>query len=431
MVIITENGKHMKSRKNYILLSGALFFFFVTWSFWFSLFPIWLNQHLGLNGTDTGIIFSVNAIGALCLQPIYGYIQDKLGLKKNLVLILSLLLMLIAPFMIYVYAPLLVSNLYLGVALGAIYLGGVFFAGIGALESYIERISRISQFEFGQARMWGSLGWAFATFWAGRLITIDPDYNFYLASASATCCFILIALVKIESASPTTRDILKHQAESLSFNDALTLLKMPKFYAFVVYIMGCACIYGVYDQQFSVYFASHFTTVEEGNRMYGNLNSLQVFLEAGGMFLAPFIVNKIGPKNGLVFAGFVMAFRIIGSGMIESTYGISAMKLLHAVELPILLISIFKYFNQHFDSRLSATLYLFGFNFIAQVFTSILSPIVGASYDRIGFAETYIFLGISVTAFALLSCFTLEKSTNKDISDKENSSLTIQKKAAV
>lgn len=421
----------MKIQKNYVLLSGALFFFFVSWSFWGSLFPIWLHQHLNLNGTETGIIFSVNAIGALLFQPVYGFLQDKLGLKKNLVVLIGFSLILIAPFMIYIYAPLLVSNIYLGAVLGSIYLGGVYFAGIGALESYIERISRISKFEFGQARMWGSLGWAFATFWAGRLMNLNPDYNFYLASIAGVLCFICLMLVRVDNASATTKNVLQQQASSLSFQDVFTLLKMKKFYAFVVYIMGCACIYGVYDQQFAVYFSSQFSTIEEGNRMYGNLNSLQVFLEAGGMFLAPFIVNKIGPKNGLVFAGFVMAFRIIGSGLVETTYGISAMKLLHAVELPILLVAIFKYFNQHFDSRLSATLYLFGFNFVSQVLTSVLSPIVGASYDRIGFSETYIYLGISVAAFALLSCFTLKKSINKDTTEPKDPSINTTEKATV
>ena len=33
--------------------------------------------------------------------------------------------------------------------------------------------------------------------------------------------------------------------------------------------------------------------------MYGFLNSLQVFLEAGGMFLAPLLVNRIGAKQAV------------------------------------------------------------------------------------------------------------------------------------
>ncbi|MDC2887592.1 MFS transporter [Psychrosphaera sp. G1-22] len=70
------------SDRNYWLLSLALFSFFLTWSFSFSLFPIWLNQAAGLNGENMGIIFSLNAVAALFIMPFYGFIQDKLGLKN-------------------------------------------------------------------------------------------------------------------------------------------------------------------------------------------------------------------------------------------------------------------------------------------------------------------------------------------------------------
>jgi len=412
----------LSKNRNFILLSATLFFFFVTWSFWFSLFPIWLSQHLGLDGANTGIIYSLNAVGALCLQPLYGYIQDRLGLKKHLMWFIASLLIFVGPFIIYVYGPLLQANIFAGAAAGAVYLGAAFFAGVGAIETYVERVGRVSNYEFGKARMWGSLGWAFATFFAGTLININPNINFWLASVSAMIAAVMIMLVKFDN-TDTNSDV---EANPVRVGDLFALLKMPRFHAFALYIFGCACIYGVYDQQFAIYFSSQFATVEEGNRMFGYLNSLQVFLEAGGMFLAPFLVNRIGAKNSLILAGFIMASRIIGSGLVETAMGISAMKLLHAVELPILLIAVFKYFSKNFDTRLASTLYLFGFQFVIQVFTSFLSPLVGKSYDTIGFQQTYLILGVVVAIFAAISSFTLvsdkEPSVNKEtetISEKE------------
>ncbi|VFS68159.1 galactoside permease [Kluyvera cryocrescens] len=32
------------------------------------------------------------------------------------------------------------------------------------------------------------------------------------------------------------------------------------------------------------------------------------------MFCAPWLVNRIGAKNGLIFAGMVMALRMVASG---------------------------------------------------------------------------------------------------------------------
>lgn len=139
--------------------------------------------------------------------------------------------------------------------------------------------------------------------------------------------------------------------------------------------------------------------------MYGYLNSAQIFLEAGGFFLAPFIVNYIGSKNGLLLAGAIMVTRILLSATVDSTVLISLVKLLHAAELPLLMISVFKYLNRHFDARLSSTLYLVGFAFVTQIGTVILSPLAGISYDQIGFVNTYYIMAFVAASFLVLSYF--------------------------
>lgn len=399
-----------KATKNYWLLSICLFSFFLTWSFAFSLFPIWLNQYIGLSGERTGLIFSLNSLTALLIMPLYGLIQDKLGVKRSLLFAVGVLLILSGPFFIFIYTPLLQHYFYLGAVVGGIYFSITFLAGVGAVETYVERIGRCTGFEFGKARMWGSLGWACATFFAGYLFNINPHLNFYLASA---CAFIfMIALLFVSTTA--TDDTAKPTTAPLNIRDAAGLLTMPQFWAFATYVIGVSCIYYVYDQQFPVYFSSLFPTHAEGNAMYGYLNSLQVFLEAGGMFLAPFLVNRIGAKNGLLLAGLIMALRILGSGYATTPLEISAMKLLHAVELPIMLISIFKYIANTFDPRLSSTLYLVGFQFMTQIASSGLSLVAGTMYDALGFATAYKIMGAVIVFFLLISAVILrsEKQPN-------------------
>lgn len=398
-----------KTKKYYFLLSGLLFFFFFTWSSSFSLISLWLSQKIGLKGAETGLIFSAISLVALCAQPLYGFIQDKLGLRKHLLQYLGVMLLLTGPFFIYVYAPLLASNLLLGALAGGVFIGATFYAGIGALESYTERVSRIVGFEFGRARMWGSLGWACATFLAGFIFNIDPDINFWLASASAVVFLLLLSQVR-ELKANAMAELEYGKAENLRLQDAVALLRLPGFWALAIFVLGIS-VYSVFDQQFSVYFAAQFATPQQGNEMYGFLNSLQVFLEAGGMFLAPLLVNRIGAKQGLLLAGAVMTLRMLGSGLVSGALLISLMKLLHAVELPILLIAIFKYIATRFDSRLSSTLYLVGFQFITQVMASFLSPLAGYGYDRIGFADTYLLMGGVVATTTLLSCWLLRGET--------------------
>ncbi|MED4072119.1 MFS transporter [Priestia endophytica] len=393
----------MKSSKIlYWKLSAYFFFFFFTWSASYSLFSIWLGQEIKLSGSATGLIFSVNAIFALCMQPIYGYISDKIGLKKNILFFISLLLVFVGPFYIFIYGPLLQYNVLLGAIVGGMYLGVSFLAGIGAIESYIEKISRKYQFEYGKSRMWGSLGWASATFFAGQLFNINPNINFWIASGSAIILVFIILSIRIEM---TTYEVEK--AQSVSLKDVGQLFLLKDFWFLMLYVVGVTCVYSVYDQQFPIYYASVFPSEALGNQVFGYLNSVQVFLEAGMLFLAPFMVNKLGAKNSLLLAGFLMAFRIIGSGLVMGPIGISSMKLIHALELPIMLIAIFKYLAINFDTRLSSILYLVGFQFASQVGAAILSPISGILYDSIGFQYSYLVMGTMVLGFTIISIFTL------------------------
>lgn len=404
--------------RNYLLLSALLFFFFVTWSSSSSLISIWLNQEVGLKATETGIIFSVMAFSSLFIQVFYGFIQDKLGLRKNLLWFITTLLVLSGPAFV-AFGYLLKFNLVLGSIFGGVFIGLCFNGGIGVLESYTERVSRFSYFEFGRARMWGSLGWAVATFFAGILFNINPLLNFCVATCSGLIFLVLLSLLKIKPNDDRKSVPVVSNTSTISLSDALSLLKLPRFWAFVLFVIG-TCIYGVYDQQFPVYFSSQFPTLEEGNAMFGYLNSVQVFLEAGGMFIAPWIVNRIGAKNGLILAGMVMAIRMCGSGLVEGPVLISITKLLHSVELPILLVSIFKYNSQTFDKRLTSTLYLIGFQCVGSIIGSILSPLAGLSYEVFGFAESYIFMSALVFTTTFISIFSLRKTTKGDINNDQN-----------
>ena len=387
--------------KDYGILSVFMFSLFVCYSFVYAMYAIWLSQAVDLTGEQIGIIFSLNAFAAITSQPLLGFIQDKIQARQHILWLNVFTLLAAGPFLNLVYKPLLLADFYLGAAVGCIYIALVFLAIAGAVETYIERISRFNGLEYGQIRTWGSLGWAAAAFFTGRLMNIDPDLNFWIASAVALVPLFILAVVKIPVSEAATKAFDK--AEKITFADIVNVLKLRDFHFLAIYVFGVASVYVVYDQQFPVYFASVFSTIEAGNRMYGYLNSAQIFLEAGGFFIAPWLVNRIGPKNGLLLAGTIMLIRILASGLADSPVMISLIKLLHAAELPILMISMFKYLNKHFDSHLSSTLYLVGFAFVTQVGTVILSPIAGKYYDIIGFENTYFIMAAIAGFFLLIS----------------------------
>jgi OHS family lactose permease-like MFS transporter len=65
------------------------------------------------------------------------------------------------------------------------------------IDSYIDKISRRYQFEYGRVRMWGSLGWAAAAWIVGKYIDSNPNLAFWLASLAIVIAAICFMLTKI------------------------------------------------------------------------------------------------------------------------------------------------------------------------------------------------------------------------------------------
>ena len=393
------------SNKNYCCASGYLLFFFGAWSLWWSFYAIWLKTKIGLTGEELGLLYSVNQFFSMIFMIGYGIIQDKLGVKKRLIWLMAIILILSGPFLIYVYEPLLSTNFTVGMFLGAIFFGLGFLAGCGLIESFVEKLSRMFTFEFGTARLWGSVGYAVGTFVGGIFFSINPHINFWCVSAMGLC-FLLINIV-----SPSSTDTHKtQQASEVNVHDFMTIFKDKQFWFFVLFVVGTWSFYNIYDQQmFPVFYAGLFDNPDMGSRVYGYLNSFQVILEGVGMALVPFLINRIGPKYSLILGGVIMTCRILGSALFTDVYIISFIKMLHAIEVPLFVLSVFKFSIANFDKRLSSTIYLVGFNIAGSLGIILLSLPIGKLFDRVGYHSIFFIISSAVAAMVLLGLLTLSK----------------------
>lgn len=82
------------------------------------------------------------------------------------------------------------------------------------------------------------------------------------------------------------------------------------------------------------------------------MTSTQTALEFLLMIPMPYIINKIGSKNGLIIYGLILGVRIIGSAMSPSVGWVIVLRLLAGFEMPLVLVSIMKYISGSFDLRL-------------------------------------------------------------------------------
>lgn len=401
----------INNKAEYYKISSFIFLYFFTWSASIGLLAIWLGQKANLSGTVIGTVFAINGIFSVILKPIYGYILDKIGMSKYLLYFVVLMSALMAPFFIYVYQPLLISNTLVGIIVGAIYLSFAWYAGVAACESYTDRYSRLNGMEFGQIRMWGSLGWAVASSFSGLLFNLSPAYNFIMGSVASLIMLVVLLSLKVNVHSAHASDVLTK--EKIVPADVYALLRNRKFWAFCLYVAGVAWMMFIAEQQFSRYFVTFFTDIHQGNAVFGYLGTVQSGMEFVMYMVIPLFVNFIGAKRGLLIVGLVVGARLIISGLCESHLLISVLKPLYGLEICLLLVSVFKYIAEHFDKRVNATMYLLGYQAMLYVGNVVVSSPAGILYDRIGFENTYIIMGCIALSFTFISLFTLSACQSK------------------
>ncbi|MCO6540779.1 MAG: MFS transporter [Lactobacillus sp.] len=410
-----------KTLKNpsYLQSSLTLLLFFASWGVWWSFFQLWLTSTkngLGLSGSAVGTIYSANSVVTLILMFVYGTLQDKLIIKRYLLIFCATLDALIGPFFVWIYAPLLHHNFALGIIAGSFMLSAGFLSASGIFEAVSEKLSRRFNFEYGQARAWGSFGYAAVALLAGFLFPINPQLNFWAGSIFGVLLLLelLLWVPKIERNADISDDADTGN-KTPKLKDMLSLLKIKDLWLIIIFIMFTNTFYTVFDQQmFPDFYTKLFATAALGQHMYGILNSVQVFFEALMMSLVPILMKKIGVRNALLLGVTVMFIRIGGCGLFHDPIIISCIKMLHSIEVPLFSLPIFRYFTLHFDTKLSATLYMIGFQVASQIGQALLSNPLGSLRDNIGYSSTFHIIALTVLVAGIYAFFVLKKD-NQDV----------------
>ncbi|BAL84978.1 putative sucrose transport protein (plasmid) [Selenomonas ruminantium subsp. lactilytica TAM6421] len=399
----------------YRMGSLQIMLFFGGWGIWWSFFQIWLTTKQGFSGTQVGTIFSFGSAAALLLMFVYGSIQDKLGMKKHLLIALIACQVFLAPFFTWVYVPMLEANFYLGAVVGAVYLAVSYLAACPVFEAVTERMSRRFHFEYGQARAWGSFGYAISALAAGFLFTVNPYLVFWTGSAVSTVLLLTLLFMKPEKKEENLarfEDKSESQKDSKTptMKDILGVFKIADLWKIIGFVMMSWTFYTVFDQQmFPEFFTRFFDTPEQGQQAYGVLNSIEVFLEFLMMGLVPVFMKRIGVRKAILLSCCIMILRIGGCGLASSPLGVGIIKLLHAPETALFILAIFRYFTLHFDTRISATLYMVGFQIAAQIGQIIFSAPLGALHDQIGYQQTFLVISGIVCVASLYAFVVLRK----------------------
>ncbi|AKV55017.1 galactoside permease [Bifidobacterium actinocoloniiforme DSM 22766] len=404
----------MKSLRKPIFWNFGLlyFFYFATWQLSATFLPMWLQDTAGMNATHIGMLNTIAAVGALILQPIFGPLQDKLALRKNLFYFVVICILFLGPLFNWVFLPLIHTNEIVGAVAAGAYLSLCLNGGVGIIEAYNERSSRAYGFEYGHARLFGSLAGACASFVGGYMYSANPSSIFWGMTFCGAVLIVLISLVRVpKDAMERAEGVDAEGGEedlAISKDDfARNTWANRSFWGLVLLIIGSATMYDVFDQQFANYFSKMFVesnmgTLAQGEALFAKVVSVQILLEAFFMLFMPALINKIGAKTGLIIYGTILFVRVLGCAFIPNVPMLIFWRLLASLEMPFMLVSVMKYITRVFDKKMSATVYMYGFGTAKQIGVSIFSIAMGAMITGMGFKHAYLALAIVIAVLIIL-----------------------------
>ncbi len=307
-------------------------------------------------------------------------------------------------------------NAIAGAVIGGAFLSLCLNGGVGVVEAYIERSTRASNYEYGHVRLFGSLAGGTAAFIGGIMFVQNPYSIFWACTVSAVILGVLLWALRVKKEEVEKPEVSGKTEEEtpITKENIMNVFRNRSFWGFCLIMIGIATMFDVFDQQFPNYFASFFNDAARGELVFSRIASVQVFLEAGFMVLAPWFINKIGAKNGLILAGIVLFIRVIGTAFLTEIWMLAFWRLLAAVEMPLMLVAIMKYITGMFDVRLSATVYMLGFNFSKQIGITIFSSVMGYLYGSMGFQNAYVTLAIIIMVFVIAGALIM-KSDKKPV----------------
>lgn len=391
---------------------GIFFFYFAIWQLAFTFLSRWLETEVGMSSSNIGLLNSVMALVAFCLQPFYGFLQDKLGFRKHLLAFVVIVAACMGPFFAFVFPPLVGINQVLGAVVGGVFLSLTLNAGVGVVETFNERNARANAFEYGHVRLFGSIAGAVSSLIGGFIWASHPDNIWWAGTFSAIVLGVLLFVARTPkpgekgySALTADDDSSSTRRPKVTAETVKHLLTQRSFIGFMLLIFGGAAMYDVFDQQFPNYFAKFVTGQIDPQVLFSRVVFIQILCEAAVMVVMPFVINKIGAKRGLQLFALVLVVRVIGSALFTHTALLIVWRLLASIEMPLMLVSVMKYVTRMFDVRISATAYMIGFNMAKQVGIVIFSWVFGSAYDAIGFSHAYLVMGLVVLTVTLVAGF--------------------------
>jgi MFS family permease len=348
----------------------------------------------GLSATQVFIVQATYSLSALIFEIPSGYLSDRIGRKKTLIIGSFLL-----PVGVAVYA---FSNSFMTFVLAEFILAvsGSMHSGTDSALIYdtlvnLEKENKYKKVE-GRAQSIQSIGVGTASILGGLFALITIRFPFYVNIATASILFPL-SLLMVEPARKKLKS-KNHLREILRISKYS--IKHPKILSVILYssLILSTCIIGVWT--YYLYYGELGLSVF----YYGFLFFIFGLVSAFGSGIAHRIEKKIGLRLSFILI-MLISFVFIGLGLIKSLYMIPAIMLIAFIwgfSSPLFMECINKIINSDIRATVLSVNHMVG-----RTWFVILAPIIGKLIDMYSLGFAHICLGVFFLVIGIVSVFML------------------------
>ena len=306
-----------------IRLSTMMFLQFFIWGGWFVTLGTFLSQNLGADGPQTGMAFSTQSWGAIIAPFFIGLIADRYFNAERILAVLHL----IGAVLMYLMAQATDFAAFYPLVLGYML---AYMPTLALVNSVSFGQMQQPEREFGQIRVWGTIGWIAAGLvisylfgWdAAEAIAAGALQNTFLMCAVASLALGLYSFT-LPATPPAARGSQVKIGELLGL-DALKLLKDRNFALFFVSSILICIPLAFYYQN-----ANPFLTAVGVENATGKMTLGQVS-EVAFMLALPLFLNRFGIRWTLILGMTAWVLRYVlfaygdaGSGVALLLVGIA------------------------------------------------------------------------------------------------------------
>lgn len=274
-----EKRSLLKCYKNSYLSYFLMYnFYYLSWALFSALISVYLMDR-GFKASDVSLVVSASFLTSMITQPIIGKWNDEFDIKK-----VNAILFVIVAIGGIVF---MVSNSLFMIAVSY----SVVLMMINGVNPVMEKIATASPYQYGKIRIWGTIGYALGSQFAGILYDLVAPQAIFIV-------FVLTMILCIIGLVGTEPDIKKEAAKENEKVKTMTLFKNKKF---VYYLAICAIFYGITNMS-NTFVPSMLTDKGLDVDVTSTILSIAVFCEAPLVLFSNRFMDKIANKTLLIIS---------------------------------------------------------------------------------------------------------------------------------